>query len=133
MLKVTIPYPEGKKAKANFLRTYSLNSYYSGKCWGQRKREMDAWHMMVVAAMKRAGIRRACIQRPVAVTFRWDDGLDIDNHAVLAKGAVDVLKGYVIQDDSPRYFREVLHKFWDGGCISMEIEEAADREEKRGH
>lgn len=126
MIRFTIPYPPEKAAKTKFLRTYSLNAYYSGKHWGQRKQEMDAWHMAVLCAMKNARLRKEPVKGPVEITFRWDDGLDIDNHAVLGKAVVDALKGYVIQDDNPRRFRRVSHEFWRGGCVAVEIEEARE-------
>lgn len=115
-----IPYP---RDKAKFLRTYSLNSYYAGKHWSQRKREMDAWHWTVKSALNRAGIRREILGEPVAIAFFWDDGLDIDNHAILGKAAVDALKGSLLANDGPKYFRRVTHDFWRGGCIRVEIAE----------
>ena len=70
-------------------------------------------------------IRRKLIIRPVKITFFWDDRMDIDNHAFIAKCTVDALKGYLLQDDSRRYFRAVSHEFWDRGCIGVQIEEVS--------
>lgn len=122
MIAFEIPYPRDKK---RFLRTYSLNSYYAGKHWAQRKKEMDAWHWMVKAAVGKAGIRRQVFQQPVEVNFYWDDGLDVDNHAVLGKAAVDALKGVLLADDNPKHFVRVTHNFWHGGCIRVELTEVA--------
>ena len=121
MTAIEIPYPP---EKSGFLRTYSLNSYYAGKHWAQRKKEVDAWHWMVKAAVQKAGVRRELFQRPVEIAFYWDDGLDVDNHAVLGKAAVDALKGVLLEDDTPRHFVRVSHSFWRGGCIRVEIREA---------
>ena len=60
---------------------------------------------------------------PVSITFAWDDGLDIDNHAAIAKAVVDALKGYLLPDDDHRWYRQVIHRLWDGGCIRVEVTE----------
>lgn len=118
-----IPYPKTKKGKAAFCKRFGLNAYYSGKHWTARKKDAEELHLLTVACMKKAKIRRRLFTRPVAVTFLWDDGLDIDNHAVLGKAIVDAMKGYILQDDSRRFFRRVVHDAWDGGCIRVEVEE----------
>ena len=78
---------------------------------------------MTRSAMRRAGIRERILRNPVEITFRWDDRLDIDNHAVLGKAIVDGMKGYILQDDNRRYVRRVCHEFWDGGEIQVEVRE----------
>lgn len=55
------------------------------------------------------------------VRFSWDDGLDIDNHAAIGKMIVDALKGYLLVDDNPNWFRRVSHEFWSGGAIRVDI------------
>lgn len=118
MIRFTIDYPK------NFAREYGLNAYYAGLHWSVRKKRADAWHWMVRAALKSQGIRPRIFQKPVRITFFWDDRLDIDNHAIAAKCTVDALKGILIEDDSRRYVRAVEHWFWDRRCIGVEIEEA---------
>lgn len=73
--------------------------------------------------MKKAKIRRKMVNRPVCITFLWDDRMDIDNHAAIAKAVVDAMKGYILPDDNPQFYRKVTHEFWDGGCIRVEVEE----------
>ena len=55
--------------------------------------------------------------------FYWNDNLDIDNHAALGKAFVDAMKGYLLPDDNPRWFRRVTHSFWRGDAIRVEVEE----------
>lgn len=123
MIKFTIPYPPTKKGKSVFCKRFGLNAYYAGKHWSARKRDAEELHWMTRSAMRRAGIRQRMLQRPVEITFRWDDRLDIDNHAVLGKAIVDGMKGYILQDDSRRYVWRVCHEFWDGGEIQVEVRE----------
>lgn len=115
-----LPYP---KDKTKFCRDYSLNAFYSGKYWAKRKREMDGWHMVVLSSLKKQRVRKALFSSPVQITFFWDDRLDIDNHAVIGKATVDALKGYLLVNDGPKWFREVRHKYWKGGEIRVEVEE----------
>lgn len=122
MIRFTIPYPPQKKMKSAFCKRFGLNAYYSGKKWPVRKRDAEELHSMAYAAMKVARIRKTYFDMPVAVTFYWDDGLDVDNHAVLGKAFVDAMKGYILHDDTRRYLREVRHCFWDRGMIGVEIE-----------
>ena len=123
MIRFTIPYPPTKKGKSAFCKRFGLNAYYAGKHWSARKRDAEELHWMSRSAMRRAGIRERILRNPVEITFRWDDRLDIDNHAVLGKAIVDGMKGYILQDDNRRYVRRVCHEFWDGGEIQVEVRE----------
>lgn len=123
MIKFTIPYPPTKKGKSIFCKRFGLNAYYAGKHWSARKRDAEELHWLTRSAMRRAGIRERILRNPVEITFRWDDRLDIDNHAVLGKAIVDGMKGYILQDDNRRYVRRVCHEFWDGGEIQVEVRE----------
>lgn len=123
MIKFTIPYPPTKKSKSVFCRRFGLNAYYAGKHWSARKRDAEELHWLARSAMRRAGIRERLIQNPVEITFRWDDGLDVDNHAVMGKAFLDAMKGYIIRDDNRRCVRRVSHEFWDGGAIQVEVRE----------
>ena len=123
MIRFTIPYPPTKKGKSVFCKRFGLNAYYAGKHWSARKRDAEELHWMTRSAMRRAGIRERTLRNPVEITFRWDDRLDIDNHAVIGKAIVDGMKGYILQDDNRRYVRRVCHEFWDGGEIQVEVRE----------
>lgn len=115
-----ISYPAGK-AKVAWNKRFGLNAYYAGKHYQQRKQDAEELHWMAVAAMRRARIRRDLAREPVEVRFFWDDGLDVDNHAVIGKAVVDAMKGYILPDDNRRWLKKVSHAFWDGGKIRVEI------------
>lgn len=103
-----IPYPSATKGVGSWPRRYSLNAYYAGKHWTERKRDADYWH-----ALTRANIGKTppMFDGPVELRFVWDDRLDLSNHAVIAKMIEDALKGRVIIDDSPKYVRRIVHEF----------------------
>ena len=100
-MKFTIPYPPTKREKAAWNKRYGLNAYYAGKHWSH--------------------IRRRMVSGPVEITFRWNDGLDIDNHAALGKAFVDAMKGYLLPDDNREWVQRVSHEFWDGDAIQVEV------------
>lgn len=117
----TIPYPPTKKGKAAWNRRFSLNAYYAGKHWSERKKDAEELHTLCRLAMGKAGIHKGIIDRPVEIRFYWDDGLDVDNHAALGKAFVDAMKGCLLKDDSRKYFKKVSHEFWTGGCVRVEV------------
>lgn len=118
-----IPYPNGKAGRKNWSKEYSMNAYYAGKHWSQRKRDAEFWHMMVCSCMNSQDVRRKPFKRPVIITFRWNDRLDIDNHAIMGKMVVDAMKGRVIEDDSRRWVKGVCHYFHDEDYIGVEVRE----------
>lgn len=119
----TIQYPLGKKGKSDFCRRFGLNAYYEGKHWGQRKKDAEELHAMTLAAMRRARLPQRLFECPVKVKFYWDDGLDVDDHAVIGKCVVDAMKGRVLHDDRRKWLRGVSHEMWNGGCIKVEVSE----------
>lgn len=122
--KFMIPYPPTKKGKAMWGRQYGMNAYYSGKHWAQRKDDAETWHMMTRAAMRKARCRTTPFDKPVYITFFWNDGLDLDNHAVMAKMIIDAMKGSIIHDDNRRYLAGVSHYFHDEDYILVTVREA---------
>lgn len=102
---------------------YGMNAIYAGKHWTKRKKDAEYWHMTVVNALRLQGIHRGLFQSPVSITFSWNDRMDIDNHAYMGKMVVDALKGYLIEDDTKKFFTEVIHKFHDEKRIKVEINE----------
>lgn len=124
MVRFELPYPPTKRGKAAWNKRFSLNAYWSGKYFRQRAQDAREIHALVVLALKQARVRKEPMKSPVEIVFRWDDGLDIDNHAALGKMITDALKGWVIVDDSPRWVRRVTHEFcWDQGKIGVEVRE----------
>ncbi|PWL46847.1 MAG: hypothetical protein DBY45_01895 [Clostridiales bacterium] len=121
-IRFTIPYPTGKGQKAKFCRDYGLNAIYSGKFWAKRNRDKDYWHWMVLNCLRQQRIKKEIFFKPVSITFYWDDGLDVDNHAYMGKLIVDALKGYLIENDSKKYVKEVVHRFHEGDIVVEVVE-----------
>lgn len=119
----TLPYPPTKRGKAAWNKRFSLNAYWAGKYYRARAQDAREIHALVILALKKARVRKQPFQGPVEILFRWDDGLDCDNHAALGKMITDALKGWVIQDDSPRWVRKITHEFWDGQRVEVEVME----------
>lgn len=121
MIQFTIPYPPTKKGKSAFCKRFGLNAYYAGKHWSARKRDAEELHAMARLAMRKYKVPRQMVERPVAISFWWDDGLDLDNHAVLGKAIVDAMKGYILPDDNRKWVCKISHEFWDAGMIGVEV------------
>ena len=101
-----------------------MNAIYAGKHWTKRKKDAEYFHMITINALRQQGIHRSIFEKPVGITFYWNDRMDIDNHAYMGKMIVDALKGYLIEDDTRKYLAEVRHKFHDEKVIKVEIREA---------
>lgn len=112
----TIQYPPS-------LKGYGLNDIYAGKHWAKRKKDSEYWHWIVHSELNKQGIRKKLFKKPVEITFNWNDRLDVDNHAYIGKMIVDALKGYLIADDTRKYFVKVAHQFHEGKYILVEVKE----------
>lgn len=121
-----IPYPANKAEQKRWSKEYGVNAYYAGKHWAVRKRDADFWHWLTAMNMNQQNIRRTPFKRPVIITFRWNDKLDLDNHAVMGKMIVDALKGRLIENDDRRFVRGICHYFHDEDYISVEIKEVGE-------
>lgn len=118
-----LPYPTTKRGRTTWNKRFSLNAYWSGKPYKARAADARDIHTMTILALIQRRIKKEPFKSPVEIMFRWDDGLDIDNHAALGKMITDALKGWVIVDDGPRWVRRVTHEFWDQGKIGVEVRE----------
>ena len=116
----TLPYPKDRKG---FSKRFGLNAIYAGKHWSLRKKDSDYWHRLVHNELLRQGVRKNLYQKPVVITFYWNDRLDCSNHAYMGKMIEDALKGWVISDDSRKYVRGICHTFYDKPYITVEIKE----------
>lgn len=123
MIEFTIDYPTTAKERKYWTREYGLNAIYAGKHWTKRQRDSQYWHILVQSALKRQGIDKNLVKGKVKISFRWNDRLDIDNHAYMGKMIVDSLKGWLIEDDNRKYLAAVEHKFHSEDCIRVTIEE----------
>ena len=126
--KFRIDYPQNDAMRKRWAKEYGMNAYYAGKHWSRRKHDAEYWHWLVRGCMDACNVRRVPFKRPVVITFRWNDRLDIDNHAVMGKMIVDAMKGRVIEDDSRRWLKGVCHYFHDADYIDVEIREIKERE-----
>lgn len=122
-VKFTLPYPPTKRGLAAWNKRFSLNAYWSGKHYRARAQDARDIHSLVILALRQGRVKKEPFRGPVEIVFRWDDKLDCSNHAALGKMIEDALKGWVIQDDSPRWVRRITHEFWGGKCIEVEVRE----------
>lgn len=118
-----IDYPKTEAGRKAWNRQYGMNAYYAGKHWSQRKKDAEYWHWLTVSAMRKAQCRQTPLDKPVVVSILWNDGLDIDNHAVMGKMIVDAMKGVLIHDDTRRYFVGIEHRFHDKEYIEVHVQE----------
>lgn len=116
-MEIVIPYPKGPIGR------FSLNAYYGGKHPAVRRKDAEFWHQMVKAQLYNQKIPKWIYTKPVKITFWWNDKLDIDNHAAMAKMIVDALKGWVIENDSKKYYACCEHRFHHRPYIIVEVEE----------
>ena len=96
-MEFKIDYP---KPKTLWTKKYSLNRYYSGVHWSIRKKDADYWHLLTLSAIQ--GLKPT--NKPVILTFYFNDGLDISNHAAMAKMIEDGL----FHDYGKEYFQVVF-------------------------
>ena len=122
-MKFEIEYPPTKKGKAVWNKRFGLNAYYAGKHWNERKRDAEELHWIARAAMKRAGIRQKILEKPVKLTFLFDDGLDCSNYAGIVEAVEDAMKGWIIKDDSRQYVKSITMMFHEENCIRVIVEE----------
>jgi len=114
---LNIPYP------SNYARLYGMNSLYAGKHWAVRKRDAEFWHTLVTMQLRSQNVPQKCFDKPVEITFRWNDRMDLSNEAYAAKMIEDALKGWVITDDSKKYVKAIHHLTHKENYISVEVEE----------
>ena len=109
---IQIPYPKRKSEWSE----YGLNAYYAGKHWSKRKQDALFWHWLV-----RKYAPRAMIKGEVGILFKWNDNLDLSNHAVMGKMIEDALIGYLIQGDSRKYVKKITHEWHDQDYIEVQV------------
>lgn len=118
-VRFTIKYP------CHFGGLYGLNALYQGIHWAKRKAAADFWHSLVTIELMRQKIPKKIFEKPVEITFWWDDRLDLSNEAYAAKLIEDALKGYLIADDGKKYVQGISHKIHNKKCIEVEVKEIA--------
>lgn len=126
-----IDYPASDAGKKAWNKAYGMNSIYAGKHWSERREDANFWHMMTVAAMQKAGCRREPFQKPVMLTFLWNDRMDLSNHAYIAKLIEDGMKGRIIYDDTRSWVKGINHFFHDKPYIKIVISELDENMEEK--
>lgn len=124
---ICIEYPRSDAGKKDWNKKYSLNAYWAGKHHALRSEDARYWHAITWAAMNKAKVRKRPFDNPVVITFLWNDNLDIDNHAAMAKMIVDGLKYRLINNDSRRWVKGIEHYWHDGSCIKVIIRELENK------
>ena len=120
-----IYYPSSKAEQKRWAKQYGMNAYYSGKHWSIRKQDAEYWHLLTRSALNRQEVRRTPFEKPVEISFLWNDRMDIDNHAVMGKMIVDALKGRLINDDNRRWLKGVCHYFHTEDFILVTVKEVS--------
>lgn len=118
-----IYYPTNKAELRRWTKEYGMNAYYAGKHWAMRKKDAEYWHLLTRSAMNKQEVRVRPFEKPVEISFLWNDRLDIDNHAVMGKMIVDAMKGRLINDDNRRWLKGIYHGFHDEDYILIQIRE----------
>lgn len=120
---IRIPYPKTDAGKKEWNKKYGLNAYYAGKHHSQRAEDARYWHALTRAAMTKAQVRRRPFDKPVVISFCWNDRLDLDNHSIMSKMIIDALKGRLINDDTRRWVKGIEHYWHDADYIKVIIQE----------
>lgn len=118
-----IDYPKSEAGKKQWNKLYGMNSIYAGKHWSKRQEDARYWHARTVAAINATHIRRKPFDKPVIISFYWNDRLDLSNHAYMAKLIDDGMKGKLIVDDSKKFVRGIEHYFHDEPYIKVKVRE----------
>lgn len=125
---IRIPYPASSAGKKQWNKLYGDNAYWAGKHWAQRKEDAKLWHALTWAAMNKAKVRRTPFEKPVVITFLWNDRMDIGNHSMMAKMIVDAMKEKILHDDNRRWVKGIEHFWHDEDCIKVIIREVDNAE-----
>lgn len=118
-----IPYPKTAAGRKQWNKLYGLNAYWAGKHWAKRKEDADYWHRLVRHEMQRQNVRKAPFEKPVKITYLFNDNLDATNHAAMIKMIEDAMKGRIIREDSRRYVKGYNCWFHSGDHIKVIVEE----------
>lgn len=118
-----IDYPSTDAGKKAWNKMYGMNAIYAGKHWSKRREDANFWHQMTVLAMRKAHCRKKPFEKPVVITYLWNDRMDLSNHAYMAKMIEDAMKGVLITDDTKKYVKGVEHYFHNAPCIKVIVQE----------
>ena len=77
MIVFEIKYPDSPAGQREWNRRYGLNAYYSGKHYAVRRKDANYWHELTVIALLQSKVEQKLFEKPVKITFYWDDNLEI--------------------------------------------------------
>ena len=117
-MKISFEIPMEKRE----IGKYSFNKIYATMHWTKRKAAADYFHSLTQVALYNQKIPRSPFKNPVKITMYFNSNLDISNHSWIAKMIEDAMKGWIIQDDTKRYVKELDQQFWEGKGIKVEVE-----------
>lgn len=100
-----------------------MNAIYAGKHWRKRSADVKYWHTMATKYIDNCAKKHRKFDKPVSITYYWNDRMDLDNHAYMAKLITDSLVGILLEDDTRRYVKSITHSWHDENCIAIVIEE----------
>jgi hypothetical protein len=102
---------------------YSLNNFYAGMHSTERTKIADYFHSLVQHTLLANKIPKILFKNPVKITIYYNSNLDIDGHGVISKLIVDSMKGYLLINDTRKYFVNLEQEFWNGNGIRVEVVE----------
>ena len=120
---IRIGYPKTPAGKKQWNKLYGDNAYWAGKHHALRAEDARYWHALTWAAMNKAKVRRTPFEKPVVITFLWNDRLDIGNHSMMAKMIVDAMKNKILHDDNRKWVKGIEHFWHDEDCIKVIVRE----------
>lgn len=102
------------------LKTVSLNKWYAGTHWTQRKKLAKEWHETIYWTVKELGISKVK-HYPLTIRikcyFKSKRLIDLSNTCTALKLVEDSLvKAGIIIDDSPKYITRAIIEKPEFGC-----------------
>ena len=93
-------YPSSEAGKKVWNKTFGMNAIYAGKHWSKRRKDAIMWHALTLDAIDSAKIRKRPFEKPVIITFLWNDRMDVSNHSYMAKLIEDAVDMIFAREDS---------------------------------
>ena len=121
-------YPSSEAGKKAWNKEFGMNAIYAGKHWSKRRKDAIMWHALTLDAINSANSRKQPFEKPVSITFLWNDRMDVSNHSYMAKLIEDGMKGKLIVDDSKKWVKGIEHYYHDAPYIKVRLRDVGDEE-----
>ena len=118
-----IYYPKTAAGKKQWAKLYGANAYWAGKHHAHRTEDARYWHALTWTSMAGARLRKHAFDKPVVISFFWNDSLDLDNHSMMAKMIIDGMKPRLIHDDTRRWVKGIEHYWHNEPYIEVVVRE----------